>query len=45
LNPETTFSEALFNYRPGDEIELGIIRDGEEITVQITLDERPEDLQ
>jgi 2-alkenal reductase len=44
LNAETTFSEALFNYQPGDEIELGIVRDGEEMTVQLTLDERPEDL-
>jgi serine protease Do len=33
---------ALRDYRPGDAAELTIVRDGEERTVDVTLDERPE---
>jgi 2-alkenal reductase len=40
LDAQTTFSEALFNYSPGDEIELAINRGGDEITVDITLGDR-----
>lgn len=44
LNAQTTFSEALFNYDPGDTVTLRINRDGEEQELEITFDERPEDL-
>ena len=33
---------ALRDYRPGDTVELTIVRDGEEQTLQVTLGERPE---
>lgn len=42
LNAQTTFSEALFNYEPGDTIELRINRSGEELTVEVTLADRSE---
>ncbi|HRA49139.1 MAG TPA: trypsin-like peptidase domain-containing protein, partial [Thermomicrobiales bacterium] len=41
LNAQTTFSEALFNYKPGDKVDLEINRGGKSITVTITLGERP----
>ncbi|HQY31324.1 MAG TPA: PDZ domain-containing protein, partial [Thermomicrobiales bacterium] len=41
LNAQTTFSEALFNYKPGDKVVLEINRGGKSITVTITLGERP----
>ena len=44
LDAQTTFSEALFKYKPGDTVELRVLRDGEEIETNITFDERPEDL-
>ena len=44
LNAQTTFSEALFNYAPGDTIELTVLRDGETISTEITLGDRPSDL-
>ncbi|MDQ2683783.1 MAG: trypsin-like peptidase domain-containing protein [Chloroflexota bacterium] len=40
LNGQTTFSEALFNYAPGDTIEMEINRGGDEITVEIELGDR-----
>jgi len=45
LNAQTTFSEALFNYAPGDTVELTILRGNETLTEEITLEERPQDLQ
>jgi 2-alkenal reductase len=45
LNAQTTFSEALFNYEPGDTVELEIARGDETITTEITLGERPPDLE
>ena len=44
LNAQTTFSEALFNYAPGDTVTLLINRDGEEQEIEITFGERPDDL-
>jgi 2-alkenal reductase len=44
IDERTGFSEALFQFEPGDTVEVTIIRDGEEITVEMTFDERPEDL-
>ena len=44
IDRQTSFSEALFQFEPGDTVEVGIVRDGEEMTVEITLDERPDDL-
>lgn len=45
LNAQTTFSEALFNYDPGDTVELTILRGNETLSEEITLEERPEDLE
>ena len=44
LNARTTFSEALFNYAPGDEIDVVLLRGEEEITVTVTLGDRAEAL-
>jgi len=44
LDAQTTFSEALFNYKPGDKIDVTVNRGGKEITTQITLGERPQNL-
>jgi 2-alkenal reductase len=44
LNAQTPFSEALFNYDPGDTVTLLIIRDGEEQEIEITFGERPDDI-
>lgn len=44
LDRETSFSEALFQYKPGDTVEVTIVRDGEEITLEITFAQRPGDL-
>jgi 2-alkenal reductase len=44
LDAQTTFSEALFNYAPGDTVELTIVRDDETITAEITLGDRGENL-
>jgi S1-C subfamily serine protease len=44
LNAQTTFSEALFNYAPGDTVELTIVRGDETITLEITLGDRGDNL-
>jgi len=44
IDQQTSFSEALFQFGPGETVEVGIVRDGEEMTVEITLAERPDDL-
>ena len=44
LNADTTFSEALFNYKPGDKVDVEINRAGKTETVTVTLGERPADL-
>lgn len=44
LDGQTTFSEALFNYAPGDKIDLVIQRDGEELTKTVTLGNRATEL-
>jgi S1-C subfamily serine protease len=38
---ETDLPELIARHDPGDTIDVGIIRDGEHQTVQVTLDERP----
>jgi 2-alkenal reductase len=38
-----TFSEVLFRHQPGETVELTIIRDDRERTIEITLAERPAD--
>jgi S1-C subfamily serine protease len=35
-------STALLEYRAGDEVEITVIREGEEETVTLTLGERPD---
>ncbi len=44
INQQTSFSEALFNYEPGDTVDILVIRDGEEMKIEITFSERPEDV-
>jgi len=44
LNAQTTFSEALFNYAPGDKVDVVVNRGGDEKTLTITLGERPQNL-
>jgi S1-C subfamily serine protease len=44
IDQQTSFSEALFQFEPGETVEVVIVRDGEEMTVEITLSERPDDI-
>jgi 2-alkenal reductase len=44
LNNQTSFSEALFQYEPGDTVDIVVVRDDEELTLEITFSERPEDV-
>lgn len=41
LTDETSLLELLFNYRPGDTVTLGIVRNGETISVDLVLGTRP----
>jgi S1-C subfamily serine protease len=41
INQQNSFSEALFVYQPGDSAPITIVRDGEEIQLEITFGERP----
>ena len=41
INEQTTFTEALFAYGPGDTVPVTILRNGREQQVQVTLGERP----
>ena len=43
IDLENTFTEILFEYRPGDTVAMTINRDGEEQEVQVTLIERPDE--
>lgn len=44
LDAQTSFSEALFEHKPGETVEVKIIRDGEEISLEVTFAERPDGL-
>ena len=44
IDAQTTFSEALFQHSPGDQVDVKVFRDGDEMTLTITLGERPEDV-
>jgi 2-alkenal reductase len=44
LDGQTTFSEALFNYLPGDDVDVVIQRGDEELTVTVTLGDRAKEL-
>jgi 2-alkenal reductase len=44
INRDTSFSEALFAFEPGATVEVSIVRDGEEMTVEVTLAERPDNI-
>ena len=44
LTAQTTFSEALFNYKPGDKIDVELVRDGKTMTVSVTLGDRSKSL-
>jgi 2-alkenal reductase len=41
---ETSLSDMLFDYRPGDTVELTVLRGGEETTIQLTLGQAPQEL-
>jgi 2-alkenal reductase len=41
IDQENTFSEVLYAFSPGDTVEMTIQRGEEELTVEVTLDERP----
>ncbi|MFT4037197.1 MAG: trypsin-like peptidase domain-containing protein [Thermomicrobiales bacterium] len=42
INEQTTFTEALFAYGPGDTVPVTILRNGREQQVQVTLGARPD---
>jgi 2-alkenal reductase len=44
LDGQTTFSEALFNYAPGDKVDVVIQRGDKQLTVSVTLADRSEAL-
>ncbi len=44
LNAQTTFSEALFNYKPGDTIDVVVKRGDKDMTVSVTLGARSKSL-
>ena len=44
IDQQTTFTEALFVHDPGDTVPVTIQRGDEELTVDVTLGERPSDL-
>jgi 2-alkenal reductase len=41
IDDQTSFTEALFAYRPGDTVNVTVLRDGDELTVPVTLAELP----
>jgi S1-C subfamily serine protease len=43
LTQQTSFTEALFSYEPGDTVDITLNRDGETMTMPITFAERPQD--
>lgn len=44
LTPATSLANILFEYEPGDDIEMGVLRQGEELTVNLTLGQAPPEL-
>jgi 2-alkenal reductase len=40
IDSRTSFSEALFNYRPGDAVPVRVLRGGDELDLNVTLGER-----
>jgi 2-alkenal reductase len=42
IDQDTAFPKALFQFEPGDEVEAEVLRDGETLTVTVTLGERPD---
>ncbi|RMD73654.1 MAG: PDZ domain-containing protein [Chloroflexi bacterium] len=45
LDANTSLRQLLLQYRPGDTVELTILRDGKEQNVKVTLGERPNNLR
>ncbi|WP_287906159.1 PDZ domain-containing protein [Chloroflexus sp.] len=45
LDANTSLRQLLLQYRPGDTVELTILRDGKEQNVTVTLGERPSNLR
>jgi 2-alkenal reductase len=41
IDQQTSFSEALFQHEPGETVKVTVVRDGEEIELEVTLTERP----
>ena len=44
IDANTSLQSVLFTHQPGDEVTLTVERDNEEITLQVTLGERPGDI-
>jgi 2-alkenal reductase len=44
IDADTSLQTELFTHKPGDEVTLTVQRDNDEITLQVTLGERPGDL-
>jgi serine protease Do len=44
VHTENDVGLALTRYRPGDRVELGIVRDGQRRTVTVELGERPDEV-
>jgi 2-alkenal reductase len=45
LDGNVSLRQLLLQYRPGDTVELTILRDGQEQKVSVTLGERPSNLR
>jgi 2-alkenal reductase len=45
IDARNAFSEVLFEHEPGETVDVSIYRGGEEITIEVTLAERPADLR
>lgn len=44
IGPDSSLSQLLYQHRPGDEVELTIVRDGSTETVTVTLGTRPDSI-
>lgn len=45
IDQNNSFTEVLFAYKPGDSVEVTVLRNGQQITVNVTLGERPPSMQ
>jgi serine protease Do len=45
IDQQNTFSEVLFTHQPGETVRADVLRDGEQFPIELTLTERPEDIE